>query len=222
MRNNFLKSGILIALQSYMIFFLTNCVSFRAPEYNKNSEIGIASWYGRDFHGKLTANGEVYDMYRMTAAHKFAPLGSYAVVENLENNRRVSVKINDRGPFVTGRIIDLSYKAAKALGIVETGTARVKVSFLGNYDPLEKVNMSYYLQVASFLENENAQELKDELLKSFGGVSVFSAKIDRKRFFRVCIGPLKDDGKIENTKNDLFAKGYSPIVYSGICGALQN
>jgi rare lipoprotein A len=90
-------------------------------------QTGIASWYGHDFHGKRTANGEVYDMDKLTAAHKYLPFHTLVEVENLDNNKKVTVRINDRGPFVEGRVIDLSRKAAQRLGIEDTGTARVRL-----------------------------------------------------------------------------------------------
>lgn len=96
---------------------------------------GVASWYGRDFHGKKTANGERYDMYTMSAAHKTLPMPTMARVTNLENGRSVIVRINDRGPFVKDRLIDLSYAAARELGYDSQGTARVRVQVLGNGDP---------------------------------------------------------------------------------------
>jgi rare lipoprotein A len=94
-------------------------------------ESGIASWYGRDFHGRTTSSGEIYDMYSMTAAHKSLPLPTWVEVTNLANGKRVIVKVNDRGPFVDGRVIDLSLRAADELGMIETGTARVQVRALG-------------------------------------------------------------------------------------------
>jgi rare lipoprotein A len=94
-------------------------------------ENGIASWYGRDFHGRTTSSGEVYDMYSMTAAHKSLPLPTWVEVTNMANGKRVIVKVNDRGPFVAGRVIDLSLRAADELGMIEAGTARVQVRALG-------------------------------------------------------------------------------------------
>jgi rare lipoprotein A (peptidoglycan hydrolase) len=88
---------------------------------------GIASWYGVDFNGRLTASGEVYDMYEMTAAHKTLPLGTVVKVHNLDNGKDVTVTVNDRGPYVEGRVIDLSRKAARALGMREDGTAHVRL-----------------------------------------------------------------------------------------------
>ena len=94
------------------------------------SQTGLASWYGKDFHGRRTANGEIYDMHSLTAAHPTLPLPSIVEVRNLANGRRIVVRVNDRGPFEPGRIIDLSYRAAAALGFVQHGTARVHVRYL--------------------------------------------------------------------------------------------
>jgi rare lipoprotein A (peptidoglycan hydrolase) len=91
---------------------------------------GMASWYGLDFNGRLTASGEVYDMYEMTAAHKTLPLGTTVKVHNLDNGKTITVRINDRGPYVAGRVIDLSRKAARALGMRENGTAHVRLEVL--------------------------------------------------------------------------------------------
>ena len=97
------------------------------PDAWKAEMEGIASWYGEEFNGRLTASGEVYDMYQMTAAHKTLPLGTVVKVTNEENGQTVQVRINDRGPYVKGRIIDLSRNAGKAIGMKDTGTAQVKL-----------------------------------------------------------------------------------------------
>ncbi len=91
---------------------------------------GVSSFYAEDFHGKLTANGEVYDMYGLTAAHKTLPLNTIARVTNLENNKSLILRINDRGPYVKGRILDCSYGAAKKLGFINNGTAKVKIEVI--------------------------------------------------------------------------------------------
>jgi rare lipoprotein A len=104
---------------------------FVLPTSDGYHERGVASWYGPDFHKQMTSSGDRYDMYGMTAAHKTLPLPTWVEVTNLENGRRVVVKVNDRGPFVKGRIIDLSYSAAKALDMIRAGTARVEVRALG-------------------------------------------------------------------------------------------
>jgi len=97
-------------------------------------EIGEASWYGRKFHGHLTSNGEIYDMYAMSAAHKNLPLPTYLTVTNLANNKSVIVRVNDRGPFHQKRIIDLSYSAAYKLDMLKTGTAQVKITSITNFN----------------------------------------------------------------------------------------
>ena len=102
-----------------------------AGQYAWKDEMeGVASWYGEDFNGRLTASGEVYDMYKFTAAHKTLPLGTTVKVTNLDNGKTVEVKVNDRGPYVRGRIIDLSRTAGRAIDIRGTGTARVKLEVL--------------------------------------------------------------------------------------------
>src|ERR687887_369858 len=93
-------------------------------------QVGVASWYGKEFHGRPTASGEIYDMYQPTAAHQTAPLGTYALVTNLENGQSIRVRINDRGPYKRHRILDLSYEAARQLALVQSGTGRVQVDFL--------------------------------------------------------------------------------------------
>ena len=111
-------------------------------------ERGIASWYGKKFHGKRTSSGEPYDMYAMTAAHKTLPLPSYARVRNLQNGRSVVVRVNDRGPFLHNRLIDLSYAAAARLGILGTGTGVVEVEAVSPDEPATQVK-TYPLQVIS-------------------------------------------------------------------------
>ncbi len=102
------------------------------PRHDPNyARTGIASWYGKDFHGRLTANGEVYDMHALSAAHPTLPLPSLAEVTNTRTGRRVVVRVNDRGPFARGRIIDLSHRAAQVLGLVRNGTGEVHVRYLG-------------------------------------------------------------------------------------------
>ncbi len=131
---------------------------------------GVASWYGRDFHGKKTSNGEYYNMYDLTAAHKTLPMNTMVKVTNLRNNRSVVVRVNDRGPFVNNRIIDLSYAAAKRLGMIAKGTAPVRLEVVGfkgvinRGDDTEKsVQMSNYLvQIGAFRREEGARRFARE------------------------------------------------------------
>src|SRR5205809_7003481 len=108
------------------------CAAVRAPAPITNGvQVGVASWYGPGVHGNRTANGEIYDQYELTAAHPSLPLGTRVMVTNLENGRAVQVRVNDRGPFVDGRAIDLSYAAARTIGMVGPGTVRVRIEVLG-------------------------------------------------------------------------------------------
>jgi rare lipoprotein A len=130
------------------------------------SEEGMASWYGRRFHGQKTASGELYDMYAMTAAHPTLPIPSYARVTSLVNGKSVVVRINDRGPFHSKRIIDLSYTAAYKLGYLGSGSGRVRVESLdpAAYDTQgDAIREGVYLQVGAFSRQENAQQLRNRL-----------------------------------------------------------
>jgi rare lipoprotein A len=127
-------------------------------------EIGIASWYGKKFHGRLTSNGEVYDMYQLTAAHKALPLPSQVRVTNLDNGRKVIVRVNDRGPFHSDRVIDLSYATAVQLGFADQGTAPVVIEAIDEVNYPQELDLpvhheSYYLQVGAFSQVQGAERL---------------------------------------------------------------
>ncbi|MGB5278710.1 MAG: septal ring lytic transglycosylase RlpA family protein [Gammaproteobacteria bacterium] len=165
---------------------------------------GHASWYGTKFHGQRASSGETYNMYAMTAAHKTLPLPTYVEVKNLENGRKAVVKVNDRGPFHDGRIIDLSYAAATKLGVVATGTAPVEIRALrlGSDNKPEKAvtavedkyfddNGKLYVQIAAFSAEENAMKLISELReKNFHSVRIHVDNKDGKLLYRVRIGPM--------------------------------
>lgn len=176
------------------------------PTHVGYSQEGVASWYGPDFHGKKTSSGEVYDMHAMTAAHKTLPLGVYVRVRNRENGNEAVVKVNDRGPFVKNRIIDLSYTAAKVLGVDVKGTAAVHVEALGYRqegkdgeafysEPDTYDSGNYAVQVGSFRDVQNAQRLAGEMKKLFGYAEIQPAMVNNERFSRVLVGKyasLKD------------------------------
>ncbi len=167
---------------------------------------GVASWYGRKFHGRKTANGETYDMYAMTAAHKTLPMNTRLLVQNLDNHREAVVRINDRGPFAKGRIIDLSFSAARKLGVVENGVAKVRITTLGEAMPYREGDIvverflphkdftagEFFVQVGSFGQPKNAEKLKNKML-GWGKKSVI-VKFDRggKIFYRVQVRAGRD------------------------------
>lgn len=150
-------------------------------------EIGTASWYGPGFHGNRTSSGEVYDQNDLTAAHQTLPLGTRVVVTNLESGRAVEVRINDRGPFVKGRSIDLSYAAARALGMVGPGTARVRIEVLGSAG-IQLASVAYTIQVGAFSDHDNAIRLKGSLARRFDGVYVAPLDGTAGRYYRVRVG----------------------------------
>ena len=130
-------------------------------------EIGEASWYGKKFHGRKTSSGETYDMYKMTAAHKTLPLPTYVQVRRIDTGDTVVVRVNDRGPFLKGRIIDLSYVAARKIGLVQLGKAEVEVTAIKTIDQKSDLEQTgLFLEAARFRLPENAENLRERLLKS--------------------------------------------------------
>ena len=157
-------------------------------------EQGVASWYGKKFHGQKTSSGEVYDMYAMTGAHKTLPIPSYARVTNLANGRSVVVRINDRGPFHAGRIIDLSYAAAYKLGYVTAGSARVEVEGLGAEAPGTPASVvsgdsAVYVQMGAFSSRQNAEELRNRLAGQLAWLAEAVQVLSIGNLWRLHVGP---------------------------------
>ena len=144
---------------------------------------GFASWYGDDFQGKPTSSREIYDMYAMTAAHKSLPFETRVRVVNLDNAKSTVVRINDRGPFIEGRIIDLSLAAARAIDMVGMGTAPVRLEILS--DSPAPAEPEYRVQVGSFLREESARELETRLKNEFGPASPETFTLEGRSFYRV-------------------------------------
>ncbi len=183
------------------------------------SERGVASWYGQKFHGRMTSNQEKYDMYAMTAAHKTLPLPTYVRVRNLQNNKSTVVRVNDRGPFVHNRIIDLSYSAAMKLDMVQDGTSLVEITAITFDGPqvtpppvdptpakpepepepepeiveVEVEVDQIFVQVGAFGSRENAEQRSAALTDAFiGNVSIHSDTSVHPTLYRVQIGPIWD------------------------------
>ena len=175
-------------------------------------EEGVASWYGNDFHGKKTSNGEVYNMYAMTAAHKTLPLGTYVKVTRLDSGKETLVRVNDRGPFVKNRIIDLSYKAASELGMSGTGTCRVRISAMGDAVGDRFVKRDYQrgnfmVQVGAFTVKENASRLRDSLAKRYGNVSISTYDRGDAIYYRVRVGGAGSLKEAEKLKQRVDGEG---------------
>jgi rare lipoprotein A len=177
---------------------------------------GIASWYGTKFHGRRTSSGEPFDMYAMTAAHKELPLPTYLEVTNLENGRKVIVRVNDRGPFKKSRILDLSYAAASRLGVLAKGTAAVEIRAItpapGAAKPqavtpatVELAKFAYYIQVGAFSDPTNAERLRARVSGLGAPVRVEATG----SVHRVRLGPLADVAAVDRITNALADRGIS-------------
>jgi rare lipoprotein A len=190
-------------------------------------QLGKASWYGKKFHGRRTANGERFDMYKKSAAHKTLPMNTYVKVTNLSNNEHTIVRVNDRGPFIKGRVIDLSYAAAKEIGLVGPGVVEVKVVALGKevgqlksetglkplveFKTLKKGEFS--IQVGAFQDKDNALKLATRLRVIFDYVTIVKyLDQDGRTLYRVWVSrseTLTQAGKIEKKLEDMgFTKAF--------------
>jgi rare lipoprotein A len=185
------------------------------------SESGLASWYGRKFHGRPTASGEAYDMYGLSAAHKTLPLQTWVRVHNLDNDRQMDLRINDRGPFVDGRIIDLSYGAARQLGVVGPGTAKVSITALGRrtdsgkagqapaYAPVDYTHGNFTFQVGAFKEPQNADRLRDRLAAAYRNVHITTYfHADLGQLYAVRLGRAASLEEAAAYKAELRAGGF--------------
>jgi len=189
---------------------LAGCGLFRrAPApieaYPGAVQTGTASWYGPGFHGNRTSSGEIYDQYDLTAAHQTLPLGTRVAVTNLDNGRQVEVRINDRGPFVKGRAIDLSYAAARSLGMIAPGTVPVRIEVLGAVQATLPTAV-YTIQVGSFADRENALRLKGSLAKRFDDVHVATLDGSAGTYYRVRVGRFPRREAAAD-----FARGVAPL-----------
>jgi peptidoglycan lytic transglycosylase len=171
-------------------------------------ETGVAGWYGKELQGKKTASGDVFDSEGLSACHRTLPLGTVIRVTNLDNAKSIDVTINDRGPFAKARILDLSYGAARELGFLANGTARVKV------ESLEEVRNAarYTVQAATYMEEENARVLKDRLSKKFGLIFIVQTETSIVRFYHVRIGSYTSEKRARQIADKLTLEGLEPFV----------
>lgn len=161
-------------------------------------ERGVASWYGKKFHGRLTSSGEVYDMHAVSAAHKTLPLPTWVKVTNLSNGRSVVLRVNDRGPFVDNRLIDLSYAAARELDLISAGTGLVEVEAINlttatdqPADSIDPIPDALFMQIGAFSDAANAARLQRQAASAIEQpVFINEAKVNGRRIYRVQIGPV--------------------------------
>ena len=179
------------------------------PSISKGELEGLASWYAEPYHGRKTASGEIFDSYRgMTAAHRTLPFNTMVRVTNMANGRSVDVRINDRGPFIDGRVIDLSVRAARLIDLMRPGTASVKLTVL-KLAPISSPS-AYAVQVGAFENQRNAEELKRRLERQYAGVTIQTVS-EQKTLYRVRIGTPNIEAA-----NDVAAKlqkqDFKPVV----------
>jgi rare lipoprotein A len=201
------------------LFFLTSCATTR-EEAQPGAGYAVASWYGREFNGKPTASGEPFNMYARTCAHRLYPFGTILKVTNVANGEEVECTVNDRGPFVKGRDIDLSYASAKEIGLIGVGTGRVYLEVAGRDDSyIRKVTVEaqdrpgpFTIQIGSFLDSSNADRLKKALDFEYGDVSIHEAQVRGRTFFRVRVGKFDSLRKAISLAGKLGFEGYPTLV----------
>jgi rare lipoprotein A len=165
-------------------------------------EEGVASWYGVPFNGRRTSNGEIYDMHEFTAAHRTLPFNCVVRVTNLNNGKQTEVRINDRGPFVANRVIDLSLSAAQAIEMVGPGTANVRLEILSGPNP----NVGFFaVQIGAFKVQENAERLKAQIEQTYPPVSIATYDSPNGTFYRVRVGRLPSEDAAQKLADKLHA-----------------
>lgn len=174
------------------------------------AETGLASWYGDPYHGRPTANGEIYDMNNYTAAHRTLAFDTWLRVTNLENNLFTTVRVNDRGPFIEGRIIDLSRAAAQAIDMIGSGTTLVRIEVVKRPEHTNGQPPVYAVQVGAFESEENAMRLQAQLVEDFGDVIIQQLEAGDGLFYRVRVGRLNSYAEADELAQML--RGHAGVV----------
>jgi rare lipoprotein A len=174
------------------------------------AEQGLASWYGVPFHGRRAADGEIFDMNALVAAHRTLPFGSLVRVTNLNNGKQTEVRIIDRGPFVEGRVLDLAHAAAVALGMIGTGTAPVRIELLTAPGPLTG---EFTVQIGAFADRSNADRLRDRLLPRYPTILIQEYDAPAGRLYRVRVGACPRRTRRSNWRSDCaMGMGSRPLL----------
>lgn len=189
---------------------MAGCAGHAQPEpmISDTHQRGIASWYGPSFHGNPTANGEPYDMWAMTAAHRTLPFGTWVLVQSIDTGKSVTVRINDRGPFIRGRIIDLSYGAARELTMIGKGTEEVRLTILESPHsgsetlPNGRFN-NYWVQAGSFTTLSQAVSLKEQLAIHYPNIRLKTVNLPTGQWHRVQVGTFTSRAKAKTVAAEL-------------------
>ncbi len=200
-----------VVLTLLLLAGLTGCASSYTRPAEGTTQRGMASWYGEPFHGRLTANGETYDMHGFTAAHRELPLGTWVEVTHLDNGRKLKVRVNDRGPFIRGRILDLSYGAAKKLDMVNEGVAKIELRVLevGDGRRGDDRFTRFAVQLGAFGSKANADAMKQRFSKQFSKIDVRQGD---DGVYRVWIVGFSDRAGAEEARRGLAASGQETVV----------
>lgn len=202
-------SHLLVLLLPAALLLSCSACSSPGPQRPKPYDRGVASWYGGKFHGRPTASGETYDQLELTAAHRTLPFGTVLEVTNLDNGRKVRVRVNDRGPFVRGRILDLSLAAAREIGMVGPGLARVEIAIVAPADPAAALSgRRYTVQLGAFVDRRRAEALAATLAERHPEVMVRSDGT----WHRVQLGEFTSRRTADNLRRRLAKEGYVPLV----------
>jgi len=207
-------AGVRAAVHASLIglaLVVAGCAAHAPMPEPGHPQTGIASWYGPGFHGHATTSGEIYNAYDLTAAHPRLPLGTRARVTNLETGRAVDVRINDRGPFVKDRAIDLSYAAAQKIGVVGPGTAPVRIEVIER-PPGDFTHVKYCVQIGSFGEHEKADALRANLAPTYDDVYISPVRARADLFYRVRVGPYAERRDAERRAVELSTIGFPAVV----------
>jgi len=181
------------------------------PRVGVPFEEGKASWYGAPFHGRQASNGEIYDMNKLTAAHRTLPFNTVVRVTNLNNGKSTTVRITDRGPFVDNRIIDLSYAAAREIESIGPGVVPVRLEILSAIDPTVGF---FTVQIGAFRERANAERLRDRLSSSYSPVAIQSFESPTGSYYRVHVGKVSGEDAAKKLGEQLHQReGVKPLIF---------
>jgi len=213
------RAHLLPAAAVAMLVLLAGCshavvTSPPVPPAAGLEEVGFASWYGAQHQGRRTASGEVFDMNQLTAAHRTLPFGTRLLVTNRDTSRSAEVRVNDRGPFVDGRILDVSYAAARQLGAVGAGIFPVKLRVLslpGTRADAPAGDGSFTVQVGSLTSRGRAEALRDAV---GGDAVIIESTVAGQTLFRVRVGAFADRAQATTTARSLTARGFQPLIVS--------
>lgn len=193
------------------VLLLGGCSRVAVAPTPGKPQTGMASWYGPGFHGQRTSSGQIYDQHALTAAHQTLPLGTRVRVTNLDTGKSVDVDVIDRGPFAKGRVIDLSYEAARTVGMIGPGTARVRIDVVAR--PANGAShVAYCVQVGAFSEEDKARALRARLAPRYDDVYIVPVTTPPDRMYRVRVGPYVERGRAETRAVELSQLGLHAVV----------